>query len=156
MRKRHYRQRVKCEACSKEIDSDFKDKHVMKMHNGEKVKFSVIVEASQMKLTGFLFGNTKQPRQESQAYEEQQQACQSKEINVSDLSENVFIAETVTLQENDSDSATGSINMEKDTETTTVTLNATEDGMCYSTTTTKQLEQKSTCVDTNKVQHSFI
>lgn len=52
-RKRAYRQRVKCSACSKEMDSDYAESHSSKQHQGIKVKFVVIVEKSQKQLSFF-------------------------------------------------------------------------------------------------------
>jgi hypothetical protein len=109
VRKRPYRQRVKCEMCNKVIDSDYKGTHVSKIHNGEKVKFSVVVEANQMQLTGFLMGSIKRfqvSREESDdAGDEQEneiiddttffqlQDSQEREKNLSEYSDDVMIAE---------------------------------------------------------------
>lgn len=58
-RKRRYRQRVVCENCGKEIDSDYKDGHAKKVHKGEKVKFKVVVDANQSQLSNFFIGSSK-------------------------------------------------------------------------------------------------
>ena len=55
-RKRQYRQRLLCE-CGKEIDSDYKDTHVRKVHKGEKVKFNPVVNSNQSQLNAF-FGDS--------------------------------------------------------------------------------------------------
>ena len=52
-RKRQYRHCVICEACKKEIDSDYKDGHTKNVHKGVKVKCSKVVDANQLHLSQF-------------------------------------------------------------------------------------------------------
>ena len=51
-RKRSYRRRVTCTECNREIDSDYKDRHIKNQHGGKNVKFlENDLEESQPKLT---------------------------------------------------------------------------------------------------------
>ena len=55
-RKRSYRQRVRCEECEKEFDSDYKDRHFRLVHNGRKVKCHPVPgssDSTQAKISGF-------------------------------------------------------------------------------------------------------
>ena len=49
-RKRLYRQRVRCETCKKECNSDYQETHISTNHGGKKVKFTVIQERGQKRL----------------------------------------------------------------------------------------------------------
>ena len=55
--KREYRQRIKCYVCSKEVDSDYKEKHIYLFHAERKsqVTFTSVLEKSQRTLA-VLFG----------------------------------------------------------------------------------------------------
>lgn len=64
-RKRHYRQRVVCGKCNKEIDSDYKDGHVKKVHNGEKVKFKTVTDANQSQISNFLNKSSKPAKRQT-------------------------------------------------------------------------------------------
>jgi hypothetical protein len=63
-RKRQYRHRVICEACKKEIDSDYKDGHIKNVHKGVKVKFSKVVDANQLHLSQFFVRNETLPKRQ--------------------------------------------------------------------------------------------
>ena len=55
-RKRSYRQRVRCEECEKEFDSDYKERHFRLVHNGRKVKCHPVPgssDSTQAKISGF-------------------------------------------------------------------------------------------------------
>ena len=60
IRKCRYRHRVKCEKCNKEMDSDYKQTHIVKMHEGEQVKFTIVLDSHQTQLSGFIVSNEKQ------------------------------------------------------------------------------------------------
>ena len=62
VRKRHYRQRVTCLTCKKEVDSDYKEGHIKMVHNGEKVNFSVVVEEHQLQINSFFVSSAKPPK----------------------------------------------------------------------------------------------
>ena len=62
VRKRHYRQRVTCLTCKKEVDSDYKKGHIKMVHNGEKVNFSVVVEEHQLQINSFFVSSAKPPK----------------------------------------------------------------------------------------------
>ena len=48
--KHPYRHRVSCSECSKNIDSDYKDRHAKSKHPGKNLKFTTIVSPSQTQL----------------------------------------------------------------------------------------------------------
>ena len=52
-RKRSYRQRILCTQCEKQIDSDYKDKHISTIHGGKTVTFVQVHEKSQRTLSSF-------------------------------------------------------------------------------------------------------
>lgn len=53
-RKRRYRQyRIKCDECESEMNTDYRDIHAKNVHNGKKIKFSPVVEPSQIQLHSF-------------------------------------------------------------------------------------------------------
>ena len=62
VRKRHYRQRMICETCKKEVDSDYKEGHIERVHNGEKVKFTDVVDGRQLKLNNFFVSSAEPPK----------------------------------------------------------------------------------------------
>ena len=49
--KRKYREKVRCSACNKVVNSDYKDTYADTKHTGQKVKFSPVLEADQSVLT---------------------------------------------------------------------------------------------------------
>ena len=61
-RKRQYRQRIVCETCKKEIDLDYKNGHVEKVHKGVKLKFSKVVDTNQLQLSNFFVRNETPPK----------------------------------------------------------------------------------------------
>ena len=61
VRKRHYRQRVIYLTCKKEIDSDYKERHIKKGHKREKVNFSVVVDEHQPQLINSFFVSSATP-----------------------------------------------------------------------------------------------
>ena len=49
-----YRQyRIKCDECQSEMNTDYRDIHTKNAHNGKKIKFSPVVEPSQIQLHSF-------------------------------------------------------------------------------------------------------
>ena len=49
-RKHHYRQRVICAECKRELNSDYKDNHAKPVHKGKKVAFMMVREWNQSQL----------------------------------------------------------------------------------------------------------
>ena len=49
-------------ACKKEIDLDYKEGHMKKVHKGEKANFSVVVDELQLQLNSFFVSSAKPPK----------------------------------------------------------------------------------------------
>ena len=87
-RKRGYRQRIKCVTCGKEIDSDYKAKHIEIVHAGagQTVTFTELLEKSQQTLSNFL---VKTPATKKDSSENKGESHDSNEdvVEITDVTE---------------------------------------------------------------------